>query len=46
MQLTQKIKIHPTKEQETILWVLSEKCRLIYNFGLAERKEAYKNTRK
>jgi putative transposase len=46
MQLTQKIKIHPTKEQETILWVLSEKCRLIYNFGLAERKEAYKKHEK
>lgn len=46
MQLTQKIMIHPTKEQETILWVLSEKCRLIYNFGLAERKEAYKKHEK
>jgi putative transposase len=41
MQLTQKIRIYPTKEQEKVLWDLAEKCRLIYNFALAERKEAY-----
>lgn len=41
MQLTQKIRIQPTLEQETVLWDLAEKCRLIYNFALAERKEAY-----
>jgi putative transposase len=41
MQLTQKIRIYPSKEQEKVLWDLSEKCRLIYNFALQERKEAY-----
>jgi putative transposase len=42
MQLTQKIRIFPTPEQERVLWVLSEKCRLIYNFALAERIDAWK----
>ncbi|MFX1500303.1 MAG: RNA-guided endonuclease InsQ/TnpB family protein [Promethearchaeota archaeon] len=39
MNLTQKIRIFPSQEQEQVLWVLSEKCRLIYNFALAERIE-------
>ncbi|MCK4544608.1 transposase [candidate division WOR-3 bacterium] len=43
MQLTQKIRIMPTTEQECVLLDLSEKCRLIYNFALAERREAYTN---
>ncbi len=43
MKLTQKIRIFPTPEQETVLWTLSEKCRLIYNFALAERREAYRH---
>jgi putative transposase len=43
MQLTQKIRIFPTPEQEQVLWTLSEKCRLIYNFALAERINAWKN---
>lgn len=42
MQLTQQIKIKPTVEQEIVLKELSEKCRLIYNFALEERKEAFK----
>lgn len=42
MQLTQQVRIEPTKEQEQVLWDLSEKCRLIYNFALKERKEAHK----
>ncbi|MDA0524674.1 RNA-guided endonuclease InsQ/TnpB family protein [Methanococcoides alaskense] len=46
MQLTLPIQIHPTLEQETVLWSLSEKCRLIYNFGLTERREVYKNKSK
>ncbi len=41
MQLTQKIRIYPSLQQEKVLWDLSEKCRLIYNFALADRKEAY-----
>jgi putative transposase len=42
MQLTQQVRIEPTKEQENVLWDLSEKCRLIYNFALKERKDAHK----
>ncbi len=37
MLLTHKIPITPTAEQEKVLWDLSEKCRLLYNFALAER---------
>ncbi|MFX1566104.1 MAG: helix-turn-helix domain-containing protein [Promethearchaeota archaeon] len=36
---TKKIRISPTAEQKQVLWDLSEKCRLIYNFALAERKQ-------
>jgi len=43
MQLTQKIRVFPTAEQEETLWKLSEKCRFLYNFALAERREAWKN---
>ncbi|WP_321416568.1 transposase [uncultured Methanomethylovorans sp.] len=43
MQLTLPIKIDVTREQGSVLWDLSEKCRLIYNFGLKERQDAYKN---
>ncbi|MFX1518814.1 MAG: RNA-guided endonuclease InsQ/TnpB family protein [Promethearchaeota archaeon] len=43
MKLTQKIRIFPTQEQEEMLWKLSEKCRLIYNFALAERRHAYRH---
>jgi putative transposase len=43
MKLTQQIRIFPTLAQEAVLWKLSEKCRLIYNFALAERRNAYRN---
>jgi putative transposase len=43
MQLTQKIRIFPTPEQEETLCKLSERCRLLYNFALAERIEAWKD---
>lgn len=43
MQLTQKIRVFPTEEQEKVLWKLSEKCRLVYNFALQERIDAWKN---
>ncbi|MFX1407819.1 MAG: RNA-guided endonuclease InsQ/TnpB family protein [Promethearchaeota archaeon] len=39
MLLTQKIRIWPSLEQEQVLWDLSEKCRLLYNFALQERKQ-------
>src|SRR3990167_5639562 len=41
MQLTQQIKIKASPSQEIVLEALSEKCRLIYNFALKERKEAF-----
>lgn len=43
MKLTQKIRIFPDSGQEEILWNLSEKCRLIYNFALSERIDSWKN---
>ncbi|WP_292486507.1 helix-turn-helix domain-containing protein [Methanohalobium sp.] len=43
MYQTLPIRIIPTSQQEELLWILSEKCRLLYNFALAERKDAYKN---
>jgi len=46
MQLTLPIKIDVTPEQRSVLWDLSEKCRLMYNFGLSERQDAYKNKTK
>lgn len=46
MQMTQQIKIKPTKEQQQVLWDLSEKCRLIYNFALKERKESFEQDKK
>src|SRR3989338_9917922 len=41
MQLAQQIKIRTSPAQEIVLQALSEKCRLIYNFALKERKEAF-----
>ena len=46
MQLTQKIRIFLTPEQEEVLWKLSERCRLLYNFALAERIDAWKQGRR
>jgi len=45
MQLTQQIKIESTDEQQKVLWDLSEKCRLIYNLALKERKDNWKTNR-
>jgi putative transposase len=42
MHLSLKLRIFPTEDQEKILWDLSEKCRLIYNFALQERIENWK----
>ncbi|MCE7744729.1 MAG: IS200/IS605 family element transposase accessory protein TnpB [Candidatus Heimdallarchaeota archaeon] len=39
LQLTSKVKIHPTPEQEQVLWALAENCRLIYYFANKERKD-------
>ena len=39
MELTQKLRIFPTSQQIGMLWSLSEKCRLLYNFALSERRK-------
>jgi hypothetical protein len=41
MLLTRKIRITPTAKQAKILWALSEKCRLLYNFALTERRHQW-----
>ncbi len=46
MQLVKKVKIYPTEAQKNTLWSLSNLCRLVYNFALAERKDAYADTGK
>ncbi len=43
MQLTEKIKIHPTDEQVDVLWTTSNLSRLTYNFALTERLETWRN---
>lgn len=45
MFLTLRSRIFPTEIQEKVLWDLSEKCRLIYNFALKERIENWKVNR-
>jgi len=45
MLLTRKIRIAPTMEQAQVLWALSEKCRLLYNFALAERHNQWTTNR-
>ena len=44
MDITQKFSIDITEEQEAVAWILSEKCRLIYNFALSHREAIYKET--
>ena len=46
MYLTQKIRIDPSDQQAQVLWDLAEKCRLIYNFALAERKANWQQNQK
>jgi putative transposase len=43
--LTAKIRIFPTPIQEYVLWILAEKCRLLYNFALAERRQNWEANR-
>jgi len=42
VQLSQKIRIYPTEVQLRVLWDVSEKCRLMYNFALSERIDNWK----
>jgi putative transposase len=43
MHIATKIKVNVTPEQEHVLWQLSNNCRLLYNFALAERKRNYQD---
>jgi putative transposase len=45
MLLAQKIRIFPNPAQERVLWDLSEKCRLLYNFGLQERIDNWRENK-
>ncbi|MBD3255354.1 MAG: helix-turn-helix domain-containing protein [Candidatus Lokiarchaeota archaeon] len=45
MHLTHKVRIYPTKTQENALWILSEKCRLLYNFALRDRIHDWKKNK-
>jgi putative transposase len=38
VQLSYKTRIYPNPEQEEVLWALSDRCRLVYNFALQERQ--------
>lgn len=42
MQLVQKIRVFTSPEQEDVLWHLSDRCKLLYNFALLERKREWK----
>ena len=42
---TYKIQVYPTEEQQIVLWELSEKCRLLYNFALEERRENWEENK-
>lgn len=41
--LTKKFRVIPIKQQEEVLWELSETCRILYNHALAEREYLYDN---
>ena len=41
MILSLKIKLHPTKEQEQLMWQSAGVSRYIYNWGLALKKQKY-----
>jgi putative transposase len=45
LTLTRQIRIFPTSQQEYVLWVLSEKCRLLYNFALVEQQQHWEANR-
>lgn len=44
--LTTRIKIQPTEAQLSVLGVLSERCRLLYNFSLDEKQKTNTTYRK
>lgn len=41
VQLAKVYRINPTEEQLDVLWNISDKCRIIYNIALADRKDMW-----
>jgi len=41
LRLAARVQIFPDPGQEDVLWQLSNRCRLLYNFALQDRKEAW-----
>lgn len=41
MQLAKKIQIHAAEEHTNVHWEQSDKRRIVYNFALANGKDAY-----
>jgi putative transposase len=41
MQMAKKIRIYPTEEQKDVLWNISEMCRIVYNFALADKQQVW-----
>jgi putative transposase len=46
MQMAKKVRIYPTKEQVDVLWEISEKCRIVYNIALANRKDTWRDEKR
>ena len=46
MQIVYRFEIHPTKEQQELMFHILKLCRKLYNYALNERQETYKETGK
>jgi len=46
MELTKKIRIYPTEEQESVIWVISDFVRRVYNFALADKQDTWHNEKR
>jgi putative transposase len=46
VQLAKKVRIYPTEEQVNVLWEISEKCRLVYNFALADINDSWNDEKR
>ncbi|PET47578.1 transposase, partial [Bacillus sp. AFS001701] len=46
MILAKRVRLRPTKEQETQLWKSVRTARWAYNWALAKQEESYKNSGK
>ena len=46
MQMVYRFEIHPTKEQQSLMFYILKLCRKLYNHALNERQETYKKNGK